>query len=80
MTDQLDRSELTSFADWCRAKDNLPTAAKRTVEALLYQVDRCSSWAGAENAIEALGLEWEEWRSQKGTQCDCDLADRILSN
>jgi hypothetical protein len=38
MTDQPDPLTFTRFIDWCRTKDRLTAEAKRTVEALLYQL------------------------------------------
>jgi hypothetical protein len=38
MTDQPDPLTLTRFIDWCRTKARLTAEAKRTVEALLYQL------------------------------------------
>lgn len=85
MTDQPDLSELKTFADWCRAIDRLPAEAKRTVEALLYQLEG-HLWAKFAN--QALWLEWKEWQSERRmakqgrsceTQNNCELADRILS-
>ncbi len=61
MTDQLDLSELKTFADWCRAKDRLPSEAKRTVEALLEKIE----WDESE-------YEWD-WSPDSG---DFELAER----
>ncbi|MBD2043452.1 hypothetical protein [Microcoleus sp. FACHB-672] len=45
MKTQLNLAELTNFADWCRAKDSLPSEAKRTVEALLELVEWNYVWS-----------------------------------
>ncbi len=86
MSAQLNLANLATFADWCHAKDVLPITAKRTVEALLYQVEG-HLWAYPENANEALWQEWQEWKIERRTkhfsnwsnQCNCELANRILS-
>ncbi len=86
MVTQPDPAELKTFADWCHVKDTLPTPAKRTVEALLYQIEG-HLWAYPENANEALWQEWQEWKlerktkrfSDSNTQCNCELSNRILS-
>ncbi|MFB2875754.1 hypothetical protein [Floridanema aerugineum] len=59
MTIQVDISELKTFTDWCRVKDRLPAEAKRTVEALLFQLE---GYIWAKFADESLWQEWDEWR------------------
>lgn len=44
MIHQLDCSMFTRFAEWCRAKDSLPSEAKRTVEALLELIEWNYVW------------------------------------
>ena len=44
MKTELNLAELNTFADWCRAKNNLPSEAKRTVEALLELVEWNYVW------------------------------------
>lgn len=45
MNTQLNLAELTTFADWFRAKDSLPPEAKRTVEALLELIEWNYVWS-----------------------------------
>lgn len=45
MNTQLNLAELTTFADWCRVKDSLPSEAKRTVEALLELIEWNYVWS-----------------------------------
>jgi hypothetical protein len=85
MNDQTDPLTFTRFIDWCHDKDSLSAEAKRTVEALLYQLEG-HLWADAQNANEALWLEWKEWKSKRAKHrcdweslCNCELADHILS-
>jgi hypothetical protein len=58
-------SELTSFADWYRAKERLPTEAKRTVEALLELVE--------------LGYVWSWMPDDVRTALECEIKKRTFS-
>lgn len=65
MTIQRNLSELTTFTDWYRAKDRLPTEAKRTVEALLELVE--------------LGYVWSWMPDDVRTALECEIKERTFS-
>jgi hypothetical protein len=54
MTHQFDCSIFTRFADWCRAKDSLPSEAKRTVEALLELIEWNYVWSWMPTQVMAV--------------------------